>query len=700
MSKSIQEKFQIDKQSTLNAATDFLQTTPTANPIKPEDLRRYRTSAGDLVKSGNYTEALQILETLRDAKTGVVLYELENGVVARDARNATTPPVRSTEAFEMQYLNAIRAGMDIIDTSNKTPEEKTALKNSLQEKATAFMDSFSTNNATKSQEELAGLLKSEIKEIGKTMEKGGIANAYTKLNIAKDFQNFKDTHSNIVTISTIKDDKGTLHTVVEAEVAMKGLTENQKKQYSSIVNNTEPKPNWYKAMPTWEQELCKKHAPAILAGTHVIPTQLRQVAGMKNAFEKITAIFNSGELGKSGELEVLHTSKHAGTLASLSRDKKARQGITDENARQAQEWVGPNKTLHCNTFNSGPVGAGDDPEIVKRTQTAMKNVGGKETNTSFNSARYTTFASDLSGAKDTLNKLVTALPKIDKKNYIKDDAKALKAIEAHIKPRGWFSRTFGLGKPAMPLNDAIQILGDKIDPKVANVLRGAANLKVSVEQASAIFRFGDAENVSLQTSTKLNQLTQKIDAINPTDKVKGLDFEKVPKEEILNMCASGKDRTGLAEHDQSAQAIATKLGMKVKAIDGQLLKSGHTAQQAGGIYAGGATVGCMGTKSENKAGIPESRKEALTAIVEVTASSNKIKGKSTLKETKKEQGAPKLESIKDKDKVVTKPKSHSVPPFVKQEVVQIAEVMNNPPKTRPRAQSARPPVKKDSMSIK
>ena len=51
MSKSIQEKFQIDKQSTLNAATDFLQTTPTANPIKPEDLRRYRTSAGDLVKA-------------------------------------------------------------------------------------------------------------------------------------------------------------------------------------------------------------------------------------------------------------------------------------------------------------------------------------------------------------------------------------------------------------------------------------------------------------------------------------------------------------------------------------------------------------------------------------------------------------------------------------------------------------------------
>nr|MBA2628728.1 hypothetical protein [Rickettsiaceae bacterium] len=252
--------------------------------------------------------------------------------------------------------------------------------------------------------------------------------------------------------------------------------------------------------------------------------------------------------------------------------------------------------------------------------------------------------------------------------------------------------------PDMPLNKAIARLGDKIDPKVADVLRSAAALKQSVEQASAIFRFGDAENVSLQTSTKLNQLTQKIDAIDPKAGAKGLDFQKIPKEEILNMCASGKDRTGLAEHDQSAQAIATKLKINVKEVDGQLLKSGHTAQQAGGIYAGGATVGCMGTKSENKAGIPKSRKEALTAIVEVTASSNKIKGKSKLKEPKKKQDAPKLESSKVKDKVTTRSRSQSmsVPPFVKQEVAKIAEIMHNQPTTRPRSQPAPPPVKKNS----
>ena len=68
-------------------------------------------------------------------------------------------------------------------------------------------------------------------------------------------------------------------------------------------------------MPKWEQASCKKYAGKIAAGEHVIHTQLSQIAGVKNAFEKITAI------SEKGELEVLHTSKHAGSLASLAEIK-------------------------------------------------------------------------------------------------------------------------------------------------------------------------------------------------------------------------------------------------------------------------------------------------------------------------------------------------------------------------------------------
>lgn len=610
MSKAtIYDKFQSDKAATLAVTQTFLKKPSSeALTITEEVLQKYRSDAVRLVSEGNFTEALQNLERLRDAKSGIVITEVtQDGVpvIIRDARAAKNPPVRETEAFEMQYLNAVRAGMDIAEIAGN-PE----LNKRLMAEAAKFMQEFPKNKGL-SQEELAGLLKEQIKNLGKVLEENGIPDAYKKLNIAKDFQNFNDKHSNIVTVSSIEHN-GQRHTVVEAEVAMKGLTESQKKQYENISQSKEPIPSWYTAMPEWEQELCKKYASKIAAGEHVIPTQLRQIAGMKNAFEKITAI------SAGGELEILHTSKHAGTLASLARDKSARQDITDGNARQAQEWIG-GKKLHCNTFNSGPLGAGDDPEIVRSTKKAMDNVGGKQTNTAFNSFRYSGFANDLKGAKDTLKMLSASLP----------EDKEFRKIKSYLEPKGFFGRLFRRGTPEKEIQDLLAT--KKIDATTVEILKSAVDLKRSVEKADSLLRFGDAENASLATSTKLNKLTSILSGLESPPK----GMAKLPdKEEILNMCASGKDRTGLAEHDQSARAIATKIGAPISDIDKQLLASGHTAQQAGGINSGGATIGCYGTKSENRAGIPASRKENLEAIVEVTANSNKIKGKSKLKEPK------------------------------------------------------------------
>lgn len=91
--------------------------------------------------------------------------------------------------------------------------------------------------------------------------------------------------------------------------------------------------------------------------------------------------------------------------------------------------------------------------------------------------------------------------------------------------------------------------------------------------------------------------------------------------------------------DQSAGVIASKLNMKIEDIDKQLLKSGHTARQAGGIHAGGATIGCYGTLPVTSQGFPEYRKEALQPIMEPTAPNNKIKllKKNQIIDEKKEQ---------------------------------------------------------------
>lgn len=632
---NIKEQFDADKAKLLSQTTKYLKNNISAQDISPELISQYRNEAIDQVKEGNFNSALQTLEKLRDAKSGIVLHEIkpEDGastspIIIRDARKCKNPSVRETESFEMQYLNAIRAGMDMSDI-----EKKPELKDALQKKAAEFITNFHKDdqkqNKLEDQENYQKILRQklqgEIANIAALLEQNGIKSSYKKLNIAKDFQNFNDTPANVVTISSIKG-AGVQHTIVEAEVALKGLTDEQLGDYEAIRSEDTKKPKWYTKMPSWEQDLCRKYVEQIIDGKHVIPTQLRQIVGMKNAFEKTTAIFDT----ESKKLELLHTSKHAGSLASLARDKSSRQDITNKNARQAQEWIGENRKLHCNTFNSGPIGAGDDPEIVKRTTTAMQQVGGRETNTAFNDFRFLGVSNDLTGVKKSLEAIAKGL----------DNDPDFNAVKSYIKPRGFFSRLFGINVPKGNVAETeIEKLlkSNKINEATAEILKSAINLRKEVEQADVWIRFGDRENVSLKVSTQLNNLTNQI--VKADDKAKANPEIEATKglnrtnlvEEILNMCASGKDRTGLAEHDQSATAIAKKTKIPVEQIDAQLISAGHTAQQAGGVYAGGATIGCYGTKKENKAGLPQSRKEGLLNIIEVSAASNKIKEDKNIK---------------------------------------------------------------------
>ncbi len=94
---------------------------------------------------------------------------------------------------------------------------------------------------------------------------------------------------------------------------------------------------------------------------------------MKNAFEKIGAITDKD--GKN--FETLLTSKHAGTLASISNDIDSRQKITKLNARQTQEWLEDGVILHTNTLNSGPKELAMIPQLLIRQKNLWKMSVGK-----------------------------------------------------------------------------------------------------------------------------------------------------------------------------------------------------------------------------------------------------------------------------------------------------------------------------------
>ncbi len=616
MSLSLKEKANKDKEFLINQTNEFLKSENNFS----EPLETSRDKINEAVKKGNFSEALQNLEIFREQKTGIdlIIVDSRDGntpILIRDSRNNTSESrILGTEGFEMQYLNVIRAAIEIADIENK-PE----LKDQLKDQAANFINNFHEKNKEQPQETISINVKNKINNVITFLEKSGIEKPHKKINVAKDFQNFNDQHFNIVTLSKIKDTKGKNHTVIEAEVALKGITEEQKMEYKNRDNK-----KWFTKMPTWEQKLVNRYVEKITNGNHVIPTQLRQIVGMKNAFEKITGIADPN----SESFEILHNSKHAGTLASIARDDDSKQKITDLNAKQAQEWIGKAHILHANTLNSGSElvkKLDKDAAIVVSTKTAINYVGGFYTNTAFNKFRKIASFSNLTGVKERLNDLADSLPQ----------DKIFQNIKTHLRPSSKINKLLGI-KPKSNfkelLHEAQKIY--KFSPGTIETLTIAADLKKDIDKSNVIFfRGDDKDNISADISKKLNYLNNRI--LNSKDPI----LEKALKHETLTMCASGKDRTGLAEHDQSAGVIASKLNMNIEDIDKQLLKAGHTAGQAGGIHAGGATIGCYGTLPVTSQGFPEYRKEVLQPIMEPTAPNNKIKllKKNQIINEKKEQ---------------------------------------------------------------
>lgn len=616
---SIADRFAADKASMMRESSEYLGAHRNGpgdhaefdpKTLAPEHRARagaLTTQAVEAGRAGNFdvaleriSDAMKALEATREAKSGIYLQEIpvEGGVpiLVRDARKGDNPPARGTESFEMQYLNMIRAAMDIAVIEGR-PE----IRQQLLERAATFMETFhqqgdlprDVDGRIAGERKFAKALDREVAGITGLMEEAGIPNALNKLSVAKDFQNLNTQHFNIVTISEVAG-----RPVIEAEIAMKGLTAEQKAEYDAIRNpNPAERPGWYNALPWWQQELVQKYAQTIQAGEHTISTQLWQLVGMKNAFEKVTAVFDPAK----SEVEVVHTSKHAGTLASISEDEHDRGRIAELNTRQAQAWVGEDTKLHVNSFNTaGALGRSHDIEITEQLGAAAVTVGGRYTNTAFNLGRGSGGSSILEGINTTIAGVSDALAANTAPNP--KAAAAMRVVQVQLEPRpaGLFGglRRF-LSHPIDSLRSADKAIATLVesgvvDAKGAAVLSSAIALRGDADKVGATSRILSVGNASLMASTALSQLTS---LITRSGEMRGL--AGLPKEETIGMCASGKDRTGLAMHDQSAQAVAKKLEVPVVAVDAALVAAGHTAQQAGGVYSCGSAAGCFGTRYDN-----------------------------------------------------------------------------------------------------
>ncbi|WP_341791925.1 hypothetical protein [Rickettsia endosymbiont of Gonocerus acuteangulatus] len=88
---SLKEQFDADKYFLTTQTNEFLANN------KQASLHTNRDEVREAVESGNFTEALQKLEILREEKTGITLTKIDpliegtTPIIIRDARNAKDP---------------------------------------------------------------------------------------------------------------------------------------------------------------------------------------------------------------------------------------------------------------------------------------------------------------------------------------------------------------------------------------------------------------------------------------------------------------------------------------------------------------------------------------------------------------------------------------------------------------------------------
>lgn len=196
--------------------------------------------------------------------------------------------------------------------------------------------------------------------------------AASKKNIAliRDYCNFSDEHEHVITVgSKIHTSNSTdkQHPVI-ASMMVAPLSKDILQECSKIgeLNNLKSKnhknvsdiykpiltqklkqtPLWFQGLSTLEQDLITKHFDKITDNKHILPTSLRNLPGLRNAYVEVRGI------SENGKLENSHLECRSGTLAQfLYSDKNEAERITNSNFKRAVELSG-DKNLNIECLNT------------------------------------------------------------------------------------------------------------------------------------------------------------------------------------------------------------------------------------------------------------------------------------------------------------------------------------------------------------
>ncbi len=536
----------------------------------------------------DYTATIRMVHELRDAKSGIVWQKAGN-VLVRDAREQTSPiDADGPEAYQIMTLNYARSAAILLEEAVKREEiTQEQQQETLQSIHNYSRETFKQLSTAENPKELFERRNSQL--VDHLAEGLGVNHqqASKQLNLAKDFAGFEDEHVHSVTLSSVEH-AGKRYTVCEAETMLTSMTDEQKQEFTERHNKA-----WYTEQPAFAQSLIDRYTDELTDDAHTIPTQLRSIPGIRNAYTKTTAVAEAGQ-----ELQIVHEGHHSGTVASQAKGgQEEQQRLANQNVAQLRNAIG--KPIHMVTLNSPNNPTGNDGAIVQQTGAGTEAGEGTHTNLAFNFFRRFWGANKTDGVTALLNE--TAAYATENKNT---------AIANYIS-----GRSTNIGEAREEL--------EHCTGSNKRMFAAALDAKETLRSNTGFRSLWDGSNRNLTITSDLAIIRHEM-----RDDAHNGRFNAVPEE--VSACQSGKDRNGLKLFNTSVEAVTTALqersGQTVDkaAVRGTLAKAGHTQNQAGNQ---GGTPGCFGIKTDTKGAIPEEwSRDTKDTLVQKPASFNgKIK---------------------------------------------------------------------------
>jgi hypothetical protein len=667
--------------------------------LKPTGAREPTVLLEDAINSGKikYPEAIKLLEERRDAKQGIAWITMPNNDgkedLIRDARNVKDiPPLNSIDSYAIQLLNIANAAEKLIEIElkqgNKLQAPEVAQLN-IRLQALSILQGMRDNNFTFD-------IKDENAKIVNILKNAGISEPDKKLSRIKDFMNFYSPQYHISTITTqlSGDAYKTPKLLIESNTMLLGVTNKQKEEYEAIKNGQGDSIAWFANLKPEQKAMIQEHADGLAEGKFVLPTQLRgALAGIRNAYSKTSYIAESN--GKN--MEVAVRTFHAGTPSFHGKDKAANQAVTEENLEQLKSFLPQGKTMTVNILNSPANPSGIDSSIADQiTNTAKKTPSSlKVAVTPANFWRRFS-RNDNAGFEQALKQVASIigyeenklnLPKVkeyletgkgetaariefsrdiedpyyNKFLYLKRKAAENKFTDKDLENLFKFKnehnlQTFDFLKSPIKEKPEIENLRNKfnkipftsveqndflqlsrkfmhVTPELIHVLNHAMNARHYMDARRFPF---DPENSNLQLAARMKIIASSAEYGALKDFAEKRLGNSLNMDTIVTNCASGKDRTGVAETMATALATQSKLGYKIltpqevkEGLKGQPLenissqvKGGHTQTLAA---CNGGSLGADGVKKDTAPAIPKSLIKAFEGLVQKTASFNKFK---------------------------------------------------------------------------